>query len=971
MMFSSRRFDASRRLLWRVGLILMAVVLGSGAGVQWLAFGPAPAGAAPTGIANLPSDPLVRARMLVRRGDAKGALALLDPALQDPATADEARLIALEAAVLSGRSDLVQHLQGEAGPESDPRVIAALAEALRGLGDETAARALLDDGLRAHAKSPAATAAPLHVALGRLFEARGERADARASYTKVPPPAEGSAAPDSAAAGSTVPSRSAVATADQITAAAYGARGRGEFQEAKNAFEHALRVDPGNTAARLGLASLFLEKHETQLARSTLSQLLGANPQHAAAQLLLARTFFADGRHRDAEAACQAILDLEADHPGALELMAMLDLADEDVDGARQRIEQGLARAPGQRSLLALRATTVQLKGDMTAAERERAAILAEAPHYADVHAIAGGVLDRLRRYPECAVAYRAALALDPEHAQAANALGLSYMRDGQEEEAKEWLDRGFALDPFNIRTYNMRLLVDKLAGYKRFETEHFVIKLDEPDLAFAPLLAPYLEKVYADLCPRFGFTPERKTTVEVFPEKDLLSARLIGLPGIEGIPAACFGSVIAMDSPRLWKGNINWQTVLRHEFGHVLALTRTAKQVPFWFTEGLSVVLEDQAPTLASDRIARWALAEDELIPFTALNHGFTRPKTMMQRSLAYYQSAFAVRRLIDRHGFDAALGMLDEYAAGRTNAVAIERRLGTSEAAWAQDVDQAIRAHVEILPVWALPSRERLVERVTEASTKRGDLEARTRMAEEWFQAGELETAVSEALAVLEADSSQVRARILLGHALLVQGDPFAAADYLTPLADREPLDYLVARDLGIIYAAQGEDEAARAYLEYAIQIYPTDPEPYRKLADVHRESGRMREAIAALDDAAKVADDPFVDLIALADLAAASKLLAEEADALAKSLALRPFEPAPVKRLAKLERDAGHSAEAVRYYEVLCLLEPKNVEAHATLVEMALEHGPREVARRYAPRLAELDPGNTVARRALERL
>ena len=115
MMFSSRSFDASRRLLRRAGLILIAFVLGQGTGL-WLPGGPVLAVAAPTGIANLPSDPLVRARMLVRRGDAKGALALLDPALQDPATAEEARLIALEAAVLSGRSDLVQHLPARYRP---------------------------------------------------------------------------------------------------------------------------------------------------------------------------------------------------------------------------------------------------------------------------------------------------------------------------------------------------------------------------------------------------------------------------------------------------------------------------------------------------------------------------------------------------------------------------------------------------------------------------------------------------------------------------------------------------------------------------------------------------------------------------------------------------------------------------------------------------------------------------------------
>jgi tetratricopeptide (TPR) repeat protein len=428
---------------------------------------------------------------------------------------------------------------------------------------------------------------------------------------------------------------------------------------------------------------------------------------------------------------------------------------------------------------------------------------------------------------------------------------------------------------------------------------------------------------------------------------------------------------VIDMDSPRLWEGRITWQTVAQHAFGHVLALTRTAKQVPHWFTEGLSVVLEDHPPLLKEDRLARSALMEDELIPFTGLNHGFTRAKNRPQRSLAYYQSAFAVRRLIEQHGFSKVLEFLDDYAAGLSNAEVVAHRLGVSEEAWAEEVDRAIRAHVEALPLWAFASGERLTERVEESQASPEDLDARTRMAEEWLQSGELETALSEALAVLEADSTHAEARLLLGHTLLLQGEPYSAAVELESLLDRQEIDYLVVRDLGLAYADLGHDEAAVPYLEEAIRIYPVDPAPYRKLADLHERAGRMSEAAAWLTAVTEIEEEPFDDLMALADLAGEHELREAEAEALERSLAVRPFERDTVARLARLYDDAGEAAQAVRTYEVLCLLDPHDITAHTALVELALEHGPQETARRYAERLLELEPESELARRALERL
>lgn len=916
-----------------------------------------------------PDSVITTARAQLRQGLLDQAILALAPYVSGSGgEADPARLLTLKALDLAGRYEEARALAAQVKPDAMPDLVAEASEALAARGGENAARALLTSAVTAH---PGDAAAPLRLVLAGLAASRGEREEARAQLVVIPAPSLSDSTP---AAGDQL------VAADRLVLAARAAWGRGEFQEAKNLFERASALDPGHHEARLYAASLLLEKHETRLARAALAPVLASYPQHPEALLLLARCHFADGAFRGADDACQAVLAANPDHPGALELAALLDLADENLHPAASAVEQALAVAPGSRPLQSVRAAILHLSKDQTGAEREVKALLAEAPRYAEVYVTMGGVLDRLRRFPEAGEFYRRALAIDPEHAAAANALGLSAMRDGREAEAAEWLDRGFELDRYNIRTYNMRLMLKKLAGYRRVETPHFVIKADEPDSPLVPLLASYLESVYAELCARFAFEPEMKTTVEVFAEPELLSARLIGLPGIEGIPAACFGSVIAMDSPRLWKGNIDWQTIIRHEFGHVLALTRTAKQVPFWFTEGLSEVLEGIRPTMERDRLARWALAEGELIPFADLNHGFTRAKSPQQRTLAYYESAFAIRRLIDQHsrsarhdgpqGFATVLAFLADYAAGRSTGDAVAAHLGITEAAWAAEVDSALRAHIAALPVWPLSSSTRLLERVQESSGRPDDLDARARTAEAWLQAGRLETAVSEALAILEADSTHAEARRVLGHALMREGEPLAAAEHLEKLLDRDEVDYLVLRDLGVIYADLGEESAAIAYLEEAIRIYPPDPEPYRKLAEIHRRAGRPLEAGTKLAAAAVVAEAPYDDLLALATLAKEHELGDIEVVALERSLALRPYEVEQVERLAHLYRQAGDAARAVRTYEALCLLKPDDLAAHRAIVDLALAHGPRETARRFASRLLELDPGNEAAQRVLER-
>jgi hypothetical protein len=140
---------------------------------------------------------------------------------------------------------------------------------------------------------------------------------------------------------------------------------------------------------------------------------------------------------------------------------------------------------------------------------------------------------------------------------------------------------------------------------------------------------------------------------VEVPSSHDWFSARVTGLPWIGGIPAVCFGDVVAMDSPRTLSGHSNWEEILRHEFGHVLALGMTKKKVPHWFTEGLSVYLERFPRDQDWDENLAAAYLDHGLIGIDSLTIGFTRPRTQAQRLLAYHESGIVVGDLAARHGW------------------------------------------------------------------------------------------------------------------------------------------------------------------------------------------------------------------------------------------------------------------------------------------------------------------------------
>jgi tetratricopeptide (TPR) repeat protein len=116
-------------------------------------------------------------------------------------------------------------------------------------------------------------------------------------------------------------------------------------------------------------------------------------------------------------------------------------------------------------------------------------------PHTGTFYYSLGAALDLARRFPAAAHYYREAVARMPQLTLPRGALGLMYLRLGEEAEAKRLLAESLEIDPFNVRVANSVKVLEVLDGYAALETEHFVVKFDRgQDELLARYASRYLE---------------------------------------------------------------------------------------------------------------------------------------------------------------------------------------------------------------------------------------------------------------------------------------------------------------------------------------------------------------------------------------------------------------------------------------------------------------------------------------------
>jgi len=584
------------------------------------------------------------------------------------------------------------------------------------------------------------------------------------------------------------------------------------------------RLDRLYWPARLAEARLLASRDNRAEGGQALEEALAMNPRSAAAWATLGRaqvrTFgfdAAEGVADRLEAIARSVR-AEAVSAEAALLRGRLLLRQRQPARAAAVLDDLLESYPTMRRALALRAAVAAVYEDRETEARLLGKLDRLSPGTAAGHFEAGSQLSDWRQYKPARAHLREAAGRQPAWPEAWIELGLLSMQAADDAEAIAALERAVALDPFNRRAANSLRLAREMGSYERIETEHFLIRYRPgQDELLAREMGPVLERIHERVTGRAGdglaHEPPGRTVIDLMPNHEWFAVRITGMPDLFTI-AASTGPAIALESPRpgpnSTQDGYDWARVLRHEYVHTVSLSRTRNRIPHWFTEAAAVHLEDGPWDGQRARLLADALRAGELYDLDDLSLGFIRPERPNGRALAYAQAAWVYEFIIDRHGSDAPLALMDAYAEGLTQAQAFERVLG----AGVGEVQRAFLA-------WAADRARGWGLLEPEGVPPAGALLERYREEDAGAQAAGTEAALEDVRALLEqhpghAGLIELRARLLLeangGRPAEPMADALRAWASAQPVAD-EPRRLLVLLARGRGALDPGDEEVVRA--------------------------------------------------------------------------------------------------------------------------------------------------------------
>lgn len=297
----------------------------------------------------------------------------------------------------------------------------------------------------------------------------------------------------------------------------------------------------------------------------------------------------------------------------------------------------------------------------------------------------AGNLLSSRYRFAEGAALARAALKRDPGLVSAKRTLADCLLRLAENEEAWPILEELHRLDGYDVNTFNLLELKDRVSAFRVLKTEHFEIRMAEREaVVFGDRVSALLEKAHAALCSKYGVNLSKRTQVEIFPEQKDFAVRTFGVPGGDGYLGVCFGPVITAPSPMTARAaGHSWEATLWHEFAHTVTLTLTRNRMPRWLSEGISVYEEQQANPGWGQRFKpRYAsrLLSGKLTAFESMADAF-RTGDGMELDFGYFQSGLMVDWLVQHKGLGALKGLLGDLAGGMEVRDSLVKRFGPLE--------------------------------------------------------------------------------------------------------------------------------------------------------------------------------------------------------------------------------------------------------------------------------------------------
>ena len=442
----------------------------------------------------------------------------------------------------------------------------------------------------------------------------------------------------------------------------------------------------------------------------------------------------------------------------------------------------------------------------------------------------------------------------------------------GRYQEALEAFDRALALESKDQRRQGWKLLsqltVDVHKNFKRYESDHFVLFVDERrDAIIVPEALNVLEKTYQAIGAQLGYYPKQKVRIEIAPDATSFNAiSTLSLRDIEetGAVGICKFNKLMIISPRALSFGYRWADSLSHEYVHYVIVGLTNNQAPIWLHEGMARFYETRwrkaAPakdaaedylTPANQTLLVQALEKNQFVGFKKMEPSLIHLDTPEQVQLAYAEAASAIDFINQSKGQNGVRELLATLN-DRPTPDAIEKVYGMSfetfETKWKAFLKAKGLKPVEGSRVRRLKVRkdQREDEDIVELREIQSVIARnRTHLADQLLAKGRPVAALSEYERALQASPNSPVILNKLGRVMIEQNRPTDALPLLNKALEIEPDGANTYVQLGRAYHALKQFKEARAALEEAIEINPYHPLIYRLLIDSYAALGEQQKA------------------------------------------------------------------------------------------------------------------------------
>ena len=688
-------------------------------------------------------------------------------------------------------------------------------------------------------------------------------------------------------------------------------------QVKENLYDRVLKSNPDNREALLALGDLALAKRDFKLAGRMFTRAIGHYPEDADLLYGLAKAY-AESDPSQMEEPLHTAMFTNPDHVPSLLLQAHNQTDAEQYDEANGILKAIFKINPHHAESWALQAALYTVRNEPIKAKAARASGLKlwETNPLVD-HEI-GKKLSSKYLFKEGAEHQRQALEFSKDYIPAKTQLAQDLLRLGQEEEGWRLAGEAHEADGYDVTTFNLLTLHDSLKKYVTIDRNGFLLRMTRDEAAlYGDEAIDLLTEARGLFSEKYDTQIEGSVIVEIFPEKKDFAVRTFGIPGGDGYMGVCFGKLITANSPKSLVGfQQNWQSLLWHEYCHVITLQKTRNKMPRWFSEGISVYEERLRHSSWGEQMTpeyRDFILGGEMTPIERLSMAFLVPKSPEHMQFAYYQSSLVVEYLVKHFGELCISNILQDLGRGVFINIAIEQH-----AASLAKLQEGFTGFATGLAKAFAPEAD--LARPTPLEVNPLDKNAIV----DW----------------LEANPNNIWA-LNTTSANLVEEEKFPEA---IPL------------------------------LERSIKLHPRQRgggSPYGLLALSHRELGQAEEELAVLEQWAAIEDSATKLYGRLMEIHAEREDWVAVGRLASRFFSANPLSPIAHRFMAMAAQQTGRYADTIRPLKRLLLLDPADpVDLHFRLANALADTAPAE-AKRHVLQALEDAPRFRAAQKLLTRL